>query len=141
MAKPLEILFNKSIRTGEIPEDWRKANVTPIFKKGTKGDPGNYRPVSLTSVPCKLLESIIKDKFLHHLLANNLIKDTHHGFMPGRSCATNLTEFMDKVTRSVDEGSPVDIIYLDFAKAFDKVPRQRLLNKLRAKKIDEKTVN
>ncbi len=64
------------------------------------------------------------------LMANNLIKDTQHGFMPGRSCATNLTEFMDKVTRSVDEGSSVDIIYLDFAKAFDKVPRQRLLNKL-----------
>jgi hypothetical protein len=119
LAKPLEILFNKSILTGEIPEDWRKANVTPIFKKGTKGDPGNYRPVSITSVPCKLLESIIKDRLLHHLMANKLIKDTQHGFMPGRSCATNLTEFMDKVTRSVDEGSSVDIIYLDFAKAFD----------------------
>ena len=131
----------KPIRTGEIPEDWRKANVTPIFKKGTKGDPGNYRPVSLTSVPCKLLESIIKDKLLHHLMANKLIKDTQHGFMPGRSCATNLTEFKDKVTRSVDEGGSVDIIYLDFAKAFDKVPRQRLLKKLRAKKIDERTVN
>ena len=141
LAIPLAILFNKSIRTGEIPEDWRKANVTPIFKKWTKGDPGNYRPVSLTSVPCKLLESIIKDKLLHHLMANKLIKDTQHGFMPGRSCATNLTEFMDKITRSVDEGSPVDIIYLDFAKAFDKVPRQRLLKKLRAKKIDERTVN
>ncbi len=141
LAKPLEILFNKSIRTGEIPEDWRKANVTPIFKKGTKGDPGNYRPVSLTSVPCKLLESIIKDKLLHHLMANNLIKDIQHGFMPGRSCATNLTEFMDMVTRSMDEGRSVDIISLDFAKAFDKVPRQRLLNKLRAKMIGEKTVN
>ncbi len=141
LAKPLEILFNKSIQTGEIPEDWRKANVTPIFKKGTKGDPGNYRPVSLTNVLCKLLESIIKDKLLHHLMANNLIKDTQHGFMPGRSCATNLTEFMDKVTRSVDEDKSVDIIYLDFAKASDKVPRQRLLDKLRAKKIDAKTVN
>jgi hypothetical protein len=73
---------------------------------------------------------------MQHLIGNNLIKDTQHGFMPGKSCATNLTFFMDKVTRAVDEGKAVDIIYLDFAKAFDKVPRQRLLNKLRAKGVD-----
>jgi hypothetical protein len=94
--------------------------VSPIFKKGTKGNPGNYRPVSLTSVPCKILESIIKDHLMDHLLTNNLIRDSQHGFMPGKSCASNLVEFMDKVTKSVDEGTAVDIFYLDFAKAFDK---------------------
>jgi hypothetical protein len=78
---------------------------------------------------------------MQHLIGNNLIKDTQHGFMPGKSCATNLTFFMDKVTRAVDEGKAVDIIYLDFAKAFDKVPRQRLLNKLRAKGVDVNIVN
>jgi len=114
---------------------WKTANVCPIFKKGTKGDPGNYRPVSLTSVTCRLLESIIKDKVTEHLIENGLIRNTQHGFMPGKSCATNLVEFMDTVTRAADEGKAVDIFYLDFAKAFDKVPRQRLLNKMRAKGI------
>ncbi len=85
LTPPLEILFNKSIRTVEIPKDWRTATVAPIYKKGTKGDPGNYRPVSLTSVPCKLLETTIKDKLMEHLVENKLIKETQHGFMPGRS--------------------------------------------------------
>lgn len=73
---------------------------------------------------------------MDHLLENNLISDSQHGFMPGRSCATNLVEFMDFVTESVDEGESVDIFYLDFAKAFEKVPRQRLLRKLRAKGVE-----
>jgi hypothetical protein len=64
--------------------------VTPIFKKGTKEDPGNYRPVSLTSVPCKVLESIVKDRIMNHLLDKDLIGESQHGFMAGRSCATNL---------------------------------------------------
>ncbi len=76
-----------------------------------------------------------------HLIDNNLIKDTQHGFMPGKSCATNLTLFMDTVTKAVDEGKAVDIVYLDFAKAFDKVPKQRLLKKLRAKGVDEQVTN
>jgi hypothetical protein len=132
---PLALLFNKSVSTGEVPLGWKTAKVCPIFKKGTKGDPGNYRPVSLTSVICRLLESIIKDKVTEHLMENGLIRDTQHGFMPGKSCATNLVEFMDTVTKAADEGKAVDIFYLDFAKAFDKVPRQRLLNKMRAKGI------
>jgi hypothetical protein len=70
----------------------------PIYKKGAKSDPGNYRLVSLTSVPCKLLESIIKDKLIDHLLENSLIYDSQHGFMPGRSCTTNVVEFMDVIT-------------------------------------------
>jgi hypothetical protein len=133
-------LFNKSIQTGEVPQDWRIAKVTPIFKKGTKGDPGNYRPVSLTSVPCKILESVIKDNIMSHLLVNSLIRESQHGFMPGKSCATNLVEFMDKVSKAMEKGKSVDIFYLDFSKAFDKVPRQRLLQKLRAKGIEERTV-
>jgi hypothetical protein len=132
---PLVLLFNKSVSTGEVPLGWKTATVCPIFKKGTKGDPGNYRPVSLTSVTCKLLESIIMDKITEHLIENGLIRYTQHGFIPGKSCATNLVEFMDTVTRAADEGKAVDIFYLDFAKAFDKVPRQRLLNKTRAKGI------
>jgi len=87
------------------------------------------------------MESIIKDRIMSHLLDNDLIKDSQHGFMPGRSCATNLVEFMDFVTKAVDEGKPVDIFYLDFAKAFDKVPRKRLVKKMRAKGIDPGVVS
>jgi hypothetical protein len=127
-----------SMSSGCTPNDWKTANVTPIHKKGTKGNPGNYRPVSLTSIPCKIMESIVKDRMMEHLLENNLIKDSQHGFMPGR--ATNLVEFMDFVTKEVDDGHPVDIFYLDFAKAFDKVPRMRLVKKMQAKGIDKDVV-
>jgi hypothetical protein len=120
ILEPLEIIFKQLVSDGRVPNEWKTATVSPIFKKGTKGNPGNYRPVSLTSVPCKILESIIKDNLMDHLLTNNLIRDSQHGFMPGKSCASNLVEFMDKVTKSVDEGTAVDIFYLDFAKAFDK---------------------
>lgn len=132
IAPILSIIFKKSLESGCIPEDWRTANVTPIFKKGAKSDPGNYRPVSLTSVCCKLFESLIRDDLMSHLLANNLLKDSQHGFMSKKSCTTNLLEFFEIVTRAVDEGEVVDAIFLDFAKAFDKVPRKRLLNKLKA---------
>ncbi len=125
-------IFNASLDSGQVPDDWRKANVTPIFKKGSKADPGNYRPVSLTSVCCKLLERLIKDSLVEHLLKNNLILPSQHGFMPNKSCTTNLLEFFEIVTEAVDEGSPFDIIFLDFAKAFDKVPVAPLLAKLQA---------
>ena len=135
VKRPLGILYRRALREGSCPEDWRTANVTPIYKKGAKGKAGNYRPVSLTSVPGKILESIIKDRLMEHLLENSLIKKSQHGFMPGRSCTTNLIEFMDKVTRAVDDGKAVDVFYLDFAKAFDKVPKERLLKKLEAKGV------
>ena len=117
---------------GRVPEDWKMENVTPIFKKGSKGDPGKYRPVSLTSVCCKMMESIIRDAITEHLDMNKLINASQHGFSKGRSCATNLLEFLDKVTKVVDEGKPLDVIFLDFAKAFDKVPIKRLLKNLYA---------
>jgi len=123
---------------GKVPDDWKRANVTPIFKKGSKADPGNYRPVSLTSVCCKMLESLIKDEMMSHLEKNNLITASQHGFFPGRSCTTNLLEFLEGVTAKIDEGKPVDVVFLDFAKAFDKVPKERLLEKLGAHRIGGK---
>ena len=113
----------------------------PIYKKGPKGDPANYRPVSLTSVPCKILESLVKDNIMKHLQENHLIRDTQHGFISGRSCTTNLVSFMEKLTKLTDRGKAADVIYLDFAKAFDKVPRERLLAKLSAKGIQGKLLN
>jgi hypothetical protein len=132
IVEPLREIFNESIREGVIPDDWKIANVTPIFKKGARDQCSNYRPVSLTSIVGKLLESIIRDKITTHLEANSLILDTQHGFTKGRSCVTNLLTFFDKVTRAVDEGGTIDVIYLDFQKAFDKVPHLRLVRKCEA---------
>ena len=125
-------VFSRSLLEGKVPQDWKEANVTPICKKGAKSDAGNYRPVSLTSVSCKMLESIMKDSICEHLEANNLIRPSQHGFTKGRSCVTNLLEFLEKVTTAVDGGSAYDVVYLDFSKAFDKVPRERLLKKVHA---------
>ena len=140
LSVPLTMIYNRSMTSGDVPEDWRVANVVPIFKKGAKNLPENYRSVSLTSIPCKIMESIIKDKVMDHLICNQLIKYTQHGFMPNRSCATNLLEFLEIVTKEFDEGHPLDIIYLDFSKAFDKVPHLRLIEKLKAHSIHGKTL-
>jgi len=131
ICHPLTIIFQKSLRSGEVPHDWKLANVSPIYKKDKHSEPSNYRPISLTSQICKLFESLIRDSIVDHLESNKLIGDSQHGFRRGRSCLTNLLTFLDTVTRLVDEGKNLDIIYLDFAKAFDKVPHQRLLIKLR----------
>ena len=100
-----------------------------IFKKGSKSEPGNYPPVSLTSVVFKTLESLVKDEIVKHLNGNMLLKDSQHGFLSGRSCLTNLLEFFEEVTDCLDKGDKMDIIYLDFSKAFDKVPHKKLLDK------------
>ena len=137
LVKPLCIIFNKSISTGRVPRDWKLANVTPIFKKGTKSHPGNYRPISLTSVVSKLMESILRDKIVYYLEKNNIIKDSQHGFRNKRSCLTNLLDFFNEVYSLYDNMKAVDIIYLDFQKAFDKVPHKHLFSKVKAHGITE----
>ena len=138
VAPALEVLYRKLLDEGFTPQDWKVANVSPIFKKGAKSDPANYRPVSLTAVCCKLFESLLRDSIVEHLDANNLLADSQHGFINSRSCATNLIEFFDAVTEAVDSGSGVDIVFLDFAKAFDKVPINRLMAKLKVHGIEGK---
>ena len=135
------MIFNKSIDEGRIPRDWRSANVAPIFKKGKRDDPANYRPVSLTSVVCKVLESIVRDKIIEHLDRNKPLRVSQHGFMRHRSCLTNLLEFFEEVLKKVDNGVAVDIIYFDFAKAFDKVSHSKLVFKLRKYGISGNILN
>lgn len=130
LSVPLTMLFQHSIEKGVVPSDWKTAKVVPIFKKGAKGDPGNYRPVSLTSIACKIMETLLRNFISKHLIDNEIIKLSQHGFSPGRSCQTNLLEFLDKILSILDKGDPVDILYLDFSRAFDKVPHKKLLKKL-----------
>ncbi|CAM4408569.1 unnamed protein product, partial [Caretta caretta] len=125
----LTMVCNLSFKSATVPSDLKRANITQIFKKGSRGDPGNYRLVSLTTVPGKLVETIVKNKIVRHIEEHKLCK-SQHGFCNGRSCLTNLLEFFEGVNKHVDKGDPVDIVYLDFQKAFDKVPHQRLLRKL-----------
>ena len=112
------------------PNEWKSANITPIHKKDDRTDPSNYRPVSLTSQVCKVLESIIVEKVTKHLTDNDLLNDAQHGFRAGRSCLTNLLETLEQWTEIIDEGDAIDVAYLDFRKAFDLVSHEHLIYKL-----------
>jgi len=135
LSGTLAKMYNKSLASGEVPTDWNNGNVTPLFKKGSKGKPENHRPIMLTSIPCKMLESLIKDKLVEHLDNNNLIKSSQHGFSKGKSCTTNLLAFLEIVMKNVEANIPMDIVYLDFSKAFDKVSINKLIFKLEAMNI------
>ena len=139
IAKPLSIIYQCSLLTGEVPEDWRLANVTPIYKKGCKEDRGNYRPVSLTSVPGKIMEQIVLREIMQHVQDNRGIRSSQHGFTKDRSCLTSLISFYDLVTHLVDEGKAVDVVYLAFSKAFDTVSHSILLQKMAARGLDRYT--
>ena len=132
LATPLAIIFRKSPDSDKIPSIWKKANISPIFKKGSRLVPANYRPVSLTSVCCKVLESMIRDSVMSFLSENMLISKNQHGFVKHKSCVTNLLESLDIATKALQLKQPLDVVYLDFAKAFDKVPHNRLMLKLEA---------
>ena len=130
--------MKSSLDSGIVPEDWKLANVTPVFKKGSRNQAENYRPVSLTSQICKIFEMIMRDALVNHLETNELITSSQHGFRKGGSCLNNLLMFLDSVTSSLDNHDNVDVNYLDFAKAFDKVPHVRLLEKITSHGIEGK---
>ena len=132
ISKPLCKLFNKTLEEGVLPEDWKTAEVTAIFKKGSRNEPGNYRPVSLTCVLCKVLETIIRDSVVSHFQDNDLYTKCQHGFRKKRSCMTQLLLTMEDFTNYIEQNESFDVVYLDFRKAFDTVPHYRLLEKLKA---------
>jgi hypothetical protein len=130
IAPILKIIFESSLKNGAVPADWREANVTPIFKKGEHYDPANYRPVSLTSVCCKILEHIIVRSLMDHLDRNDILCEQQHGFRRGRSCETQLLNLVEHLNKKMAEGKESEIVVMDFAKAFDKVNHSLLTQKL-----------
>ena len=132
IGKVLLILFQKSFQSDQLPKEWKEANIVPIYKKGKKSDPNNYRPVSLTSTVSKIMKTILRDEIVSHLEGNNLISPDQHGFRSGRSYITQLMESIHDWVDSLERKQPVDVVYLDYKKAFDSIPHERLLVKLHA---------
>ena len=140
LAKPLQKIFETSFKMKQIPLDWKTADISAIFKKGNKLDVGNYRPISLTCICCKIMESIIRDHIFKYFIDNKLFSSNQFGFIKGRSTVLQLLKVLDEWTKSLELGGQVDVIYTDFAKAFDKVPHKRLIHKLKYYRIDPNIV-
>ena len=136
LSEPLTILLKSSLRSGKIPKEWKSATIAAVFKKGSRSIPGNYRPISLTCVLCRIMESFLKDAIMKHLLENNLLSPRQYGFINGRSTVTQLLSYLDSCATKIAKGEVVDVVYLDFQKAFDTVPHARLIKKLEAYGID-----
>ena len=130
IAPILTAIFRKSYDSGIIPEDWKTANITPVFKKGKISDAANYRPISLTCIACKLMEHILTSHIMKHANDHNILYGLQYGFRGGRSCETQLVEFINDLANNMQNGGQTDVAIMDFSKAFDKVGHQRLLLKL-----------
>ena len=141
LTYPLTLIYQMSLRTGTVPSQWKHGNITPIHKGESRHDSCNYRPITITSLLCRTLEKIIKDAVIKHLDDNEYITDAQHGFRSKRSCLTNLLMNLEEITAQLDHGHSVDQIYLDFKKAFDKVPHQRLIYKLQKAGISGHVLN
>ena len=140
IAEVVYFLFNQSYNLSQLPTEWCKANVVPIFKKGAKQDPNNYRPVSLTVALCKVMEHVIYRSIMQHSEHNNILYSKQHGLRRNHSCETQLLLTIEDLGKNLDEGYEVDLQIFDFSKASDKVPHQRLLSKLNYYGIQGKTL-
>ena len=137
----LKVIFTKSFTTGILPKDWLTANICPVHKKGRRNDASNYRPISLTSICSKVLEHIIYHNIMNHINNNNILIENQHGFRANHSCVTQLLTLTEDISYALDHRKQVDVILLDFAKAFNTVPHQRLLTKLHFYGIQNDTYN
>ena len=138
LAPSLCIIFQQIYDTGTSPRDWRDALVTPVHKKGAKHDTGNYRPVSLTAILSKVNEHILVSTMMQHFSANDILDPDQHGFRQGLSTETQLIAAIHDWASTIQAKGQTDVVFLDFSKAFDSVPHQRLLKKLRFYGVDGK---
>ena len=131
LSKPLHTIWKESLVTGEIPNILKTANIVPIHKGGSRGEAKNYRPVALTSHIIKIFEKVLRKHIVCHLEENQLLNPRQHGFRAGRSCLSQLLSHFETITKILEDGDNVDVIYLDFAKAFDKVDFLVTLRKIK----------
>ena len=139
LSSPLAKIFNLSLQNGSLPNIWRLSNISAIHKKGSKTLCDNYRPISLTSIICKIMESIIRDHIMKHMLENRLFSTKQYGFLPNRTTSLQLLKVLDEWTEALNNSQSIEIIYMNFKKAFDSVPHNRLLHKLNYYKIEGPT--
>ncbi|CAB3990484.1 Hypothetical predicted protein [Paramuricea clavata] len=128
IAPSLTRLFNKSLQVGVVPDEWKLANVVPVFKKGEKDRVENYRPISLLCIVSKLLERCILNHLRFYL--QNIINHCQHGFTPRKSCTTQLIQVIDTIGKLLDQREQIDVVYLDMSKAFDKLNHTKMIDKL-----------
>ena len=141
ISKPLLIIFQTSWETNNLPEDWKLANISAIFKKGKKSMADNYRPISLTSICCKLFEKLVRKHINDQFNEKGLKTSAQYGFRSGRSLNLQLLKVIDDFTRAMDKHENVHVIYLDFKKTFDSVPHRRLIRVLRQYGVIGRTLN
>ena len=141
LAKPLYKLWRKSLDSSKVPSIHKEQSIVPIYKKDSKAEPANYRPVSLTSHILKLFERVLRSKIVTFIEENGLLSNEQYGFRPGRSCITQLLVHIDKIIEILENNQNADVLYLDFSKAFDKVCHTTLINKLENFGIKGKILN
>ena len=141
IAPLLSQIMTESWNTAVLSDDWLRANIVPIFKSGNKSEATNYRPASLTSIPCKLMARIIRKRIMTFLTANDILSDKQCGFLSKRSTLLQLLKIFDQWTLALDNKVEVDVVYLDFRKAFDSVSHRRLIAILEQNGVNGKTLN
>ena len=130
IAPILQIIFAKSLKNHQVPEDWKQPLISPIYKKGDRDCPSNYRSISLKCICSKLMEHIVTSSMITHLERHNILYHLQHGFRHGRSCETQILELTTTLQANLNDRSQTDLIIMDFSKAFDKVSHPKLLAKL-----------
>ena len=135
LAPSLSDIFNASLASGMLPHNWKLADITPLHKKGAKSDRKNYRPVSLTSVVCKVCEMIVRQQLVQFWISNEVFIPEQFGFLKGKSCLSQLLSSFHDWASGRNKGLTTDVIFLDLSKAFDSVPHERLLTKIHAYSI------
>ena len=141
LAIPLCQLWKLSLEKGIVPIELKKSTITPIYKGGNKSLAANYRPVALTSHVIKIFEKVIRNHIVDYMDEHNFFNTNQHGFRSGRSCLSQLLEQHDNILSLLDKETNVDVVYLDFSKAFDKVDHSIVLNKFKKLGITVKIYN